>query len=73
MEELSVDLEVIIINLISQNQLSIWLYDDGRTVVASTPPGRLSPNQAQVASPMVSGEWMAPVRLVWVPPRHRRW
>jgi len=31
-----VDLEVIIINLISQIPMSIWLYNDGRTVVAST-------------------------------------
>jgi hypothetical protein len=36
MKELSVDLEVIIINLISQIPISIWLYNDGRTVVAST-------------------------------------
>ena len=36
MEELSVDLEIAIINLISQIPMSIWLYDDGRTVVAST-------------------------------------
>jgi len=36
MKELSVDLEVIIINIISQIPMSIWLYNDGRTVVAST-------------------------------------
>jgi hypothetical protein len=36
MKELSVDLEVIIINLISQIPMSIWLYNDDRTVVAST-------------------------------------
>jgi len=36
MKELSVDLEVIIINLIFQIPMSIWLYNDGRTVVAST-------------------------------------
>ncbi len=36
MKELSVDLEVIIINFISQIPMSIWLYNDGRTVVAST-------------------------------------
>ena len=36
MKELSVDLEVIIINLISLIPMSIWPYNDGRTVVAST-------------------------------------
>jgi len=36
MKELSVDLEVIIINLMSQIPMSIWLYNDGRTVIAST-------------------------------------
>jgi hypothetical protein len=42
-EELSVDLEIAIINLISQIPMSIWLYNDGRTTVASTklPLGRL--------------------------------
>ena len=30
------ELEIAIINLISQIPMSIWLYDDGRTVVAST-------------------------------------
>jgi len=36
-----VDLEIAIINLISQIPMSIWLYNDGRTIVASTlPPSR---------------------------------
>jgi hypothetical protein len=30
------ELEIAIINLIYQIPMSIWLYDDGRTVVAST-------------------------------------
>ncbi len=30
------DLEIAIINLISQIPMSIWLYNDGRTIVAST-------------------------------------
>jgi hypothetical protein len=36
MKELSVDLEVIIINLISQIPMSIWLYNDGRSMGTST-------------------------------------
>jgi hypothetical protein len=36
MEELSVDLEIAIINFISQISMSIWLYNDGRTILAST-------------------------------------
>ena len=35
------------------------------------PPRWIEPKPS--AGGVAHGVWMAPVRLVWVPPRHRRW
>jgi hypothetical protein len=36
-----------------------------------SPPQWIEPKPS--AGGVAHGVWMAPVRLVWVPPRHRRW